>query len=129
GAARPAPLHPPLPLAGAVGQHEAVRRAHPGVHVGEARHHPGDEVAHTVVVVGEGGPVEAGQRGERGPREAADDGDLRAQGRPGGGQAALAAVHHAHRVFDRDELRAARLHVELRPAQAGQDQRGLAGRE
>ncbi|MNV26249.1 hypothetical protein D3C71_1173660 [compost metagenome] len=67
--------------------------------------------------------------GQRGGGHARDDGGFRAQVFGSRRQLAARGVHHRHRVFDGDRLRAAGLHIAFRAAQHRQDDRVAADQQ
>ncbi|MBW4052686.1 MAG: FAD-dependent oxidoreductase, partial [Proteobacteria bacterium] len=111
-----------LPIAFAKRLGSRVKLAHPLVVAGEDRKHRLDRIADAVIVGCHGLPLDPAVR-QRGARQHGDDGRLGFQQRAGRFQAPLRGVHHRHRVFHRDRLEAAGLHVQLGAAQAWQDDR------
>ena len=108
---------------GGARQHEAARPRHPLLEGLEPGHDVLDVLADDAVVARPSRASRCRRRTGRARR-------ARSRSRPrcaarceAGSEPAARGVHHAHRVLDGDELLAARLHVALGPAQAGQQQR------
>ncbi len=115
----------PLTLARGISQIEAARLAHARVVVFEARDHGGDVIADEIVVVREPQPIDL-VRPDRGRSDARHNRHLRPQLFRRGRVDATGPVHHAHRVFDADDLRnAARVAIDLGAPQARQDEADL----
>ena len=112
----------PYTFAGGVAQAESAGLGDAFVEVEEVGEDLFDFAANQCVVLDQLEPIHAALGGQRGVGQSGHDGGLRQQVLGRRWVDALGDVDHAHRVFDRDALRATRLHIDFGAAQTRQDQ-------